>query len=87
MLEGFNLLVENRDAADLITLLSKREQEVLSLVSQGFTNREIATILTISKHAVKVHLQNIMEKLHAHTREQAVSLVGGKNMLSAVYPR
>ena len=81
LLQEFNFLEEGKDAAKLITLLSKREQIALSLVAQGFTNREIATTLVISENTVKVHLRNIMEKLQAHTRQQAVSLVGGKGLL------
>jgi len=57
---------------------------VLSLVAQGFTNREIADTLVICENTVKVHLRNIMEKLHAHTRQQAVSLAGGKSLLPRV---
>ena len=84
LLQEFNFLEEGKDAAKLVALLSKREQAVLSLVEQGFTNREIATTLVISENTVKVHLRNIMEKLHAHTRQQAVSLVGGKDPLPRV---
>jgi DNA-binding NarL/FixJ family response regulator len=58
----------------VVTRLTKREQTVLALVAQGFTNREISTTLFISEHTVKVHLRSIMEKLHAHTRQQAVAL-------------
>ena len=79
LLTEFNFLEEGKDATKLIALLSKREQAVLSLVAQGFTNREIATTLVICENTVKVDLRNIMEKLHAHTRQQAVSLVGGKD--------
>jgi len=86
LLAEFNFLEEGKDAAKLVTLLSKREQLVLSLVEQGFINREIATTLFISENTVKVHLRNIMEKLHAHTRQQAVSLVRGKDLLPRVYP-
>ena len=85
ILGGFSFLEESKDAAKLIAFLSKREQTVLSLVAQGCTNREIANTLVISENTVKVHLRNIMEKLHAHTREKAVSLVGGKSMLPRVY--
>lgn len=84
LLAEFNFLEGGKDATKLITLLSKREQAVLSLVSQGFTNREIATTLVICANTVKVHLRTIMEKLHAHTRQQAVSLVGGKGLLPRV---
>ena len=64
------------------TILSKREQEILSLVAQGFTNKEIAASLVISEHTVKVHLRNIMEKLRAHTRQQAVFLAKEKDLLT-----
>ena len=84
LLVEFNFLEGAKDAATLITLLSKREAVVLSLVAQGFTNREIATSLFISENTVKVHLRTIMEKLHAHTRQQAVSMVGGKDLLPSV---
>ena len=66
-----------------IILLTQREQAVLDLVGQGLTNREIATTLSISDNTVKVHVRNIMEKFHAHTRQQAVALVGKKDMLSS----
>ena len=84
LLQEFNFLEEGKDAAKLVALLSKREQAVLSLVEQGFTNREIATTLVISENTVKVHVRTIMEKLHAHTRQEAVSLVGGKGLLPRV---
>ena len=77
-------LISAARAAKLVTLLSKREQAVLSLVAQGFTNKEIATTLVICENTVKAHLRNIMEKLHANTRQQAVSLVGGKDLLPRV---
>jgi len=84
LLQEFNFLEEGKEPTKLITLLSKREQTVLSLVAQGFTNREIADTLVICENTVKVHLRNIMEKLHAHTRQQAVSLAGGKSLLPRV---
>ena len=80
LLAEFNLLEERKDAKKLgdVTLLSKREQEVLALVAQGFTNREIAISLLISENTVKVHVRSIMEKMHAHTRQQAVALAREK---------
>jgi len=67
-----------------VITLSKREEAVLSLVGQGFTNREISNALFISEHTVKVHLRNIMVKLHVHTRQKAVSMVSRKNLLNSV---
>ncbi|GAI89178.1 unnamed protein product, partial [marine sediment metagenome] len=80
LLAEINLLLEEHEGAAKAggVSLSKREQAVLSLVTQGLTNREIATSLFISEHTVKVHLRNIMGKFHAHTRQQAVALAREK---------
>ncbi|MFC2041002.1 response regulator [Chloroflexota bacterium] len=53
--------------------LSPREDEVLRLVAQGATNKEIADSLFISENTVKTHLKSIMEKLHLANRSQAAA--------------
>ena len=53
--------------------LSPREGEVLQLVAQGATNKEIAESLFISENTVKTHLRSIMEKLHLANRSQAAA--------------
>ena len=53
--------------------LSPREGEVLQLVAQGATNKEIAESLFIAENTVKTHLKNIMEKLHLANRSQAAA--------------
>jgi two-component system NarL family response regulator len=52
--------------------LTERELEVLRLVAEGKSNREIAGDLYISENTVKNHVRNILEKLHLHTRMEAV---------------
>jgi DNA-binding NarL/FixJ family response regulator len=52
--------------------LTDRELEVLKLVAQGLSNREIAGELYISENTVKNHVRNILEKLHLHSRMEAV---------------
>jgi DNA-binding NarL/FixJ family response regulator len=52
--------------------LTERELEVLKLVAQGLSNREIAGELYISENTVKNHVRNILEKLHLHSRMEAV---------------
>ncbi|MBI2849079.1 MAG: response regulator transcription factor [Chloroflexi bacterium] len=54
-------------------LLSPREREVLSIVKQGATNRDIAAALFISENTVKNHLSSILDKLHLHNRVQAAA--------------
>jgi len=52
--------------------LTDRELQVLKLVAQGFNNRDIAKDLFISENTVKNHVRNILEKLHLHSRMEAV---------------
>ncbi len=52
--------------------LTDREMEVLALVAQGLNNRDIAKELFISENTVKNHVRNILEKLHLHSRMEAV---------------
>jgi DNA-binding NarL/FixJ family response regulator len=65
--------VEKEAAKEVDANLSPREGEVLQLVAQGATNKEIADSLFISENTVKTHLRNIMEKLHLANRSQAAA--------------
>ena len=56
---------------EVIGELTARETSILQLVSEGKTNKEIASILFISENTVKIHLRNILEKLHLQNRIQA----------------
>jgi NarL family two-component system response regulator LiaR len=51
--------------------LTEREMEVLSLVSRGLANQEIAEVLGISERTVRTHIGNILDKLHLANRTQA----------------
>jgi DNA-binding CsgD family transcriptional regulator len=53
--------------------LTDRETQLLRLVRQGLTNREVADRLLISTGTVRTHLENIFEKLGVHTRSAAVA--------------
>jgi DNA-binding NarL/FixJ family response regulator len=56
---------------EVVDALTSREIEVLQLVAEGLTNKEIAAALVISENTVKIHLKNILEKLHLQNRIQA----------------
>lgn len=62
---------ETQGKADLIDALTERETSVLELVVDGLTNKEIASQLHISVNTVKIHMRNILEKLHLQNRIQA----------------
>jgi len=64
---------ERESIAEANADLSPREGEVLQLVAQGATNKEIADSLFISENTVKTHLRSIMEKLHLANRSQAAA--------------
>ena len=51
--------------------LTPREMNVLELVAKGATNKEIGNALYITEHTVKIHMRNILEKLHLQNRIQA----------------
>jgi DNA-binding NarL/FixJ family response regulator len=53
--------------------LTPREEEVLVLLSKGFANKEIAEKLAVSYETVREHLKHIYEKLHVHSRTEAVA--------------
>ena len=48
--------------------LTPREREVLQLIAEGYTNKEIGEILKISEKTVKAHRSNLMQKLDLHNR-------------------
>jgi DNA-binding NarL/FixJ family response regulator len=54
--------------------LSDRELDILSRVARGLTNKEIARELSIAAGTVNAHVKNILLKLHAHDRTQAVTV-------------
>ena len=53
--------------------VTERERDVLRLLVEGATNRDIAHQLVITENTVKVHLRNILEKLHLRNRQQAAA--------------
>lgn len=64
--------------------LSSRELEVLTLLSKGYTNKEIAQELFISTNTVRVHISNIYQKLGVNSRIQASRLAMDNKWLAAM---
>src|SRR5512135_2101923 len=66
--------------------LTAREREVITLLIQGLTQKEIARTLVISSNTVGTHIQRILLKLGVHTRAQAVAKVARANWLHNAAP-
>lgn len=69
MTESHNEPLSESDGAKL----TEREREVLQHVANGLQNRSIAEALHVSEETVKSHLSNIMRKLAANSRAEAVA--------------
>ncbi|NCC09829.1 MAG: LuxR family transcriptional regulator [Bacteroidia bacterium] len=67
-----------REGADI---LSKREKEILKLISKGEMSKEIADKLSISVHTVNRHRQNILEKLHVGSSIEAIKVGQALNLI------
>jgi len=60
--------------------LTPREQEIVRLLAKGYLYKEIAEQLGLSVETVRTHLHRIYEKLHVHTRTEAVMKLYGKGV-------
>jgi DNA-binding NarL/FixJ family response regulator len=77
---AMHALVERGDATGLS--LTHREGQILALVARGLTNRQIADRLAISVSTANFHVHNILDKLDAKTRTEAVALARNKGLLA-----
>jgi DNA-binding NarL/FixJ family response regulator len=66
---------------DPIDLLTTREREVLQLIAEGKTNKEIATLLNLSVYTVDAHRGRIMEKLNLHSTGELVRFAIRKGLV------
>jgi DNA-binding NarL/FixJ family response regulator len=71
ILKEFTQPTEATSEKEIVEELTSREINVLSLIAEGKTNKEIADELVISENTVKIHLRNILDKLHLQNRIQA----------------
>jgi DNA-binding NarL/FixJ family response regulator len=79
------LLVEDylqRTERDPYDTLTRREREVLKLVAEGHTNRDIAEMLAVSVKTVLGHRTNVMEKLGIHNRTDLIKYAIRKGLIS-----
>lgn len=67
-------LTANKQASDPMTSLTDREREILQLVAEGLTNREIGERLHLAEKTVKHYMTNVLQKLQVRSRVEAALL-------------
>jgi DNA-binding NarL/FixJ family response regulator len=72
MLDDYVRQNTDKDPSDRWESLSEREREVLQLIAEGKTSKEIATILSVSPSTIETHRAHLMEKLDLHSAAEVV---------------
>jgi two-component system, NarL family, response regulator NreC len=74
--------LEARGAEDTWELLTDREREILQLVAEGKTNKEIAAVLNISTYTIDTHRSHILQKLNLHSAPELILYAVRKGIIS-----
>jgi DNA-binding NarL/FixJ family response regulator len=74
-------------AADESPALTEREREVVRLIAEGLTNREIGQTIFVSESTVKFHVRNVMRKLDVHHRAEVAYVASRRGLLEDAQPR
>jgi len=80
LLAAFNNLATRAEDGEGERRLTRRETEILELVAQGLSNKQIAAELVISQNTVKNHVRNILEKLRLRSRAEAAAFAVRANL-------
>ncbi|MBS1873200.1 MAG: response regulator transcription factor [Acidobacteria bacterium] len=82
LVEDYVRQLQDRDLEDSYDLLTPREREILQLVAEGKSNKDIANILSLSVYTVETHRSNMMEKLNLHTVPELILYAVRKGVIS-----
>jgi DNA-binding NarL/FixJ family response regulator len=79
---GSGLKYVSQDTDDELNKLTAREKQVLQLIAQGKSNKEIAALLDLSVNTVSVHRANLMEKMNIHRTAELVLFAIRKGLVA-----
>ncbi len=82
LLEDYMRFLQQRKIEDTYDLLTDREKEVLQLLAQGKSNKEVATMLDLSLYTVETHRTHLMQKLNLHNTAEIVLYAVRKKIIS-----
>lgn len=82
LLEDYMRQLQQRGLQDSYDLLTEREKEILQLLAEGRTNKEVASTLNLSPNTVETHRTRIMQKLDLHSSADIVLYAVRKKIIS-----
>jgi two-component system, NarL family, response regulator NreC len=82
LLEDYVRTLQERGLQDSYDLLTDREREILQLIAEGKSNKEIATLLDLSTYTVETHRTNLMHKLNLHNTAEIVLYAVRKKIIA-----
>ncbi len=82
LLEDYMRMLKQQGLSDTFDLLTAREKEVLQLLAEGKTNKEVAHLLDVSPYTVESHRTNLMQKLGIHNTAEIVLYAVRKRLVS-----
>lgn len=82
LLEDYMRSMQQRNLQDSWDLLTEREKEVLQLIAEGMSNKEVAAALELSTYTVETHRNNLMQKLNLHNTAEIVLYAVRKKVIA-----
>jgi len=82
LVEDYVRQMQEREVEDSFELLTTREREILQLLAEGKSNKEVATILNLSLYTVETHRSNILQKLNLHSVPELILYAVRKGVIS-----
>ncbi len=82
LVEDYMRQMQEREVEDSYELLTTREREILQLLAEGKTNKEVATILNLSLYTVETHRSNMLQKLNLHSVPELILYAVRKGVIS-----
>jgi len=82
LVEDYMRQLESRGAEDTYELLTNREREILQLLAEGRTNKEVANMLNLSLYTVETHRMHILQKLNMHSVPELILYAVRKGIIA-----
>jgi len=82
LLEDYVRQIQQKGAEDSYDLLTAREREILQLIAEGKSNKDVANVLNLSLYTVETHRTHILRKLNLHTIPELILYAVRKGIIS-----